>query len=70
MTNEHVIKDDIVERNQKIEVFYDNKEKKYEVILDESERFIKNFKYLYIDYVIVEILIKDGIDEKYFLKLC
>ena len=70
MTNEHVIKDDIVERNQKIEVFYDNKEKKFEVILDESERFIKNFKYLYIDYVIVEILIKDGIDEKYFLKLC
>ena len=67
MTNEHVIKDDIVKRNQKIEVLYDNQEKKTEIILDSSERYIKSFIHLQIDCAIVEILLKDGIDEKYFL---
>lgn len=65
MTNENVIKDDTVER--KIEVLYDNQEKKIEIILDKSERFIKSFKYLNINCVVVEILLKDCVDEKYFL---
>ena len=67
MTNEHIIKKEVINRKEEIELLYDNEDKSSKIMLDKNERFIKTFKFLNIDCTIVEILQKDGIDKKYFL---
>ena len=65
LTNEHVIKEEFVESNQTIYIYY-NYEKDYKVInLNKSERFIKCYKDL--DVTLIEIIKSDNIDNKYFL---
>ena len=67
MTNEHIITDSMVKNKETIEVKYDNEKKIIKIILNEKERFIQNFNYLFIDCTIVEIMPKDDINERYFL---
>ena len=67
MTNEHIITDSMVKNKETIEVKYDNEKKTIRLILNEKERFIQNFNYLFIDCTIVEIIPKDHINKRYFL---
>ena len=66
MTNEHVIKKEI-ELKGKIEVYYDNQSKRIEIDLYREERYIKDYIYLDIDAIIIEIKKEDKINEDYFL---
>ena len=67
MTNEHVITDSMVKKNETIELKYDFQKKTIKIKLNKKERFIQEFTYLFIDCIIVEIVPKDEIDSKYFL---
>jgi len=67
MTNEHVITKEVIDRKVEIQVYYHNEKKRIKIILNENERFIKNFKDMGIDCTIIEILTKDGVEEDYFL---
>ena len=67
MTNEHVITKEVIEKKIEIEVFYYNTKKRIKIILDENKRFIQNYKDMYIDCTIIEILAKDNVFEDYFL---
>ena len=67
MTNEHIIKRDMIKKNEKIYILYDNQHKKFTLNLNQNERFIKDYKYLNIDITIIEILKKDNISSEYFL---
>ena len=57
----------MIENNNEIEVYYDNQKERIKIVLDNRERFIRNFKDKKLDYTVVEILLKDNIDKKYFL---
>jgi hypothetical protein len=65
MTNEHVIKKEMIASNAVIDVKYNYEKKWIQIKLDEKERFIKYIKKL--DITIVEILPKDNVKDKYFL---
>ena len=68
MSCEHIIKDELIEKKEKISFSYDNDLKEKEIILDKNERIIKTFKKdIDIDAAIVEITKSDNIDEDYFL---
>ncbi len=67
MTNEHVITKDMIESKIKIKIFYDNKYKSVEIVLDKKKRFIKDYLYLGIDAIIIEIIKEDEIKDDYFL---
>ena len=67
MTNEHIITKDMIEKNEKIEVYYNNQKKRIKISLNKNERFIQSFIDIDIDCTIVEILNKDNVNEDYFL---
>jgi len=67
MTREHIISNEIIEKNKTIEVSYDNQKKKIKIELNKKERFIKNFLNLNIDCTIIEILPNDNVNKDYFL---
>ena len=70
MTNEHIIKKEMIDNKEEIEVYYNNQISRIKITLNKEERFIQNFKEkeeLKIDCTIVEILKKDKVDERYFL---
>jgi len=67
MTCEHIITNEIIENNKRIEIYYDNQKKRIKIELNKNERFIRNFLDLNIDCTIVEILPNDNISEDYFL---
>ena len=67
MTNEHVIKNEMINSKKKISIFYNAQEKTNEIILNKNERFIKGYKNIGLDIRIVEILKKDSINDEYFL---
>ena len=67
MTNEHVIKQNMISNKETIKVFYDNQRKNFELELDKNERFIQDFLYLGLDVTLIEILPKDNISDDYFL---
>ena len=68
MTNEHIIKKEMIENKQEIEVYYDNQNKRIKITLDKKERFIESYKdKLNIDCTIVEIIKKDNVNEDFFL---
>ena len=66
MSNEHVILKDEIDAKTEIEIFYDNQHKKLKLTLDQDQRFIRDYRYLNIDAVIVEIL-PDEVNKDYFL---
>ena len=66
MTNEHVIKFEMIEKKEKITII-NSKFKDKEIELNNEERIIISFKEsLNIDVTIVEIIPKDKIDEYFF----
>ena len=67
MTNEHVVTKKMVEHKITIDVYYDSEDKNKEIILNSNERFIKDFKDITIDAILIEILPKDNISNDYFL---
>lgn len=70
MTNQHVIKSDMIEKgDEMITVKYENEKKEFDIKLDTKERIIKEFNTeLKIDVTIIEIIEKDNIiDYVYFL---
>ena len=70
MTNEHIITKDIIKNKEKIKFYYDNESKSKEINLNDKERFIKEFTDDGLDITVIEILLKDKIDERYFLLPC
>ena len=56
----------MIESNQSINVYYNNKQNKININLDIKERFIKSFLYINIDATVIEILSKDSIDDTFF----
>ena len=67
MTNEHVIREDMVKRKENFLFYFDNEKKTREIKLDADERYIKNFQDINIDAIVIEILPKDNIPSDYFL---
>ena len=67
MSNEHVITEDIINRNSIIYIYYEAETKSANIKLDKNERYMKTFKDIDLDITIVEILEKDGISKDYFL---
>ena len=67
MTCEHIITNEIIDKNKVIEIYYDNQKKRIKIELNKKERFIKNFLDLNIDCTIIEILPNDKVNEDFFL---
>ena len=67
MSNEHVIKNDIINNNCNIYFLYDNEHKLVNIKLDTKERYIKSFTDIDLDITVVELLEKDNINDDYFL---
>ena len=67
MTNEHAITKEMIELKETIEIYYDNGNIRKEIKIDTEERYIKDYKNLEIDALIIEILEKDNINKDYFL---
>ena len=67
MTNEHVITTDMIDNQQEMEIYYDNEKEKRIISLNKEKRIIRDYKFLNIDAIIVEILDKDNIKEDLFL---
>ena len=67
MTNEHVIKKELIEKNEIITFYYDNGFQFRTIRLDKKERIIMEFMNISLDITIVQILQKDNINEDSFL---
>ena len=65
MTNEHVIRKEMIELKEIIDVKYNYENKWIRIKLDEKERYILYNKEM--DITIVEIITEDKIKDKYFL---
>ena len=55
MTCEHVIKKELIEQKTTIELFYNNQEIKRKIDLDSNKRFIRCYKYLNIDAILMDM---------------
>jgi hypothetical protein len=66
MTCEHVINEGIVKLKKEINISYDNEKMNINIKLDDKERFIRNYLYMNIDAIIIEIK-KEEISEDFFL---
>jgi len=68
MSNEHVIKNDIIKNNNTIiNISYNNEFKRTNIKLGNEKRYIKSFIDIDLDITVVEILDKDNISKEYFL---
>ena len=67
MTNEHIITKELIKNKSKISFTYDNEKKLKEIILDNKERYIRDFRDYQIDCSIVEIISRDNINKDLFL---
>ena len=67
VSNEHVITENMIKNKDRIYIYYDNEFENFILELDEKERYIKSFKQIKIDAIVVQILPKDNICEVYFL---
>lgn len=65
MTTSHIISNDMIVCEEKIDVYYDKEKKNKVIILNKNERYLYTEHKL--DFSIIEILVKDNIDEDYFL---
>ena len=66
MTNEHVITKDMVENQESLVLYFDNEKKRKKIKLDQNERYIRDFRDMNIDAIIIEILPKDDISYDFF----
>ena len=69
MTCEHVITEKMIESKEEVQVYYNMERSFMKFSLNKSERFIKSYKYLNIDAVVIEILQADGVKIKDFFLL-
>ena len=67
ISNEHVIKNDMIQNNNNIYIFYDNEYKCANIKLGDKKRYIKSFNDIDLDITVVEILEDDNISKDYFL---
>ena len=67
MTNEHVINKDMVKNQESFMLYFDNEKKRKKIKLDQNERYIRDFRDMNIDAIIIEILPKDDISYDFFL---
>ena len=67
MSNEHIIRKDIINKNNIIYIYYDNEYKVINMKLDQTKRYIKSFKDEDLDVTVIEILEEDNIFRDYFL---
>ena len=68
ISNNSVINKNMIESNDKVDIFFDNCNKKVNIDLVKNERFILDFSFLNVDAVVIEILPRDEINENFFLK--
>lgn len=67
ISNEHVIEEKLLNKDNDIYFSYDNEFKKVNINLNNKERYMKSFKDIGLDITIVEILEEDNISKDYFL---
>ena len=67
ITCEHVVEEEMIDSKNEIEVYYDNQKSKLKISLNKDERFIRSYRYINIDAIVIEILQKDKVDDKFFL---
>ena len=68
ISNEHVMKNDIIQNNNNIIfISYDNELKHADIKLGSKKRYIKSFTDIDLDIAVVEILKEDNISKDYFL---
>ena len=67
ISNEHVIKQNIINNNIIIYIYYDKENKVTNIKLDTTKRYIKSFIDIGLDITVIEILDEDNISEDYFL---
>ena len=68
ISNEHVIKNDIIQKNNNIiYISYDNEFQYANIKLGNKKRYIKSFIDIDLDITVVEILKEDNISKDYFL---
>ena len=67
MTNEHIIKKEIIDSNETIDIYYNNRKKNIKIKLNKNERYIEEFTNKGLDITIIRIKSDDNINEKYFL---
>ena len=68
ITCEHVITEDMIKQKNEITFLYDNERITKKIRLNPDERFIKNFRDIDLDAVVIEILPKDNIKKEFFLE--
>ena len=67
ISNEHVIKKDIIYNNININIYYDNEFKNLNIKLGNSKRYIKTFIDIDLDITVVELLDEDNVTKEYFI---
>ena len=67
LTNEHIINENSIKTNEKIEINYDYENEKRIIILNDKERYIYEFNENDIYINIIEIINKDNINDDFFL---
>ena len=67
LTNADFITNEMINKKEKINIYYDNEQKLKEIYLNSNERYIKNFFDTGINAIVIEILTKDNIEKDYFL---
>ena len=67
ITNQHILKKELINLKQNIIIYFDAQNERREIILNKDERFIEEYKNRNLDLVILEIIEKDNINERYFL---
>ena len=67
LTSNHIISEENIKPNASIKIYYNNQKNIISIQLNKSERYIRDFKYMGIDAISIEIIPNDNIDQKYFL---
>ena len=67
MTNEHFITKNMVKTQESFMFYFDNGKKTKKIKLDQNERYIRDFRDMNIDSIVIEILHKDDISFDFFL---
>ena len=57
----------MIEKKETIKFYYDNRKKSVKISLNSNERFIKDFSYIGINSILIQILPGDNINKDYFL---
>ena len=67
VSNEHVIKKELLNTNIDIYILYDNEYRAKNINLNDNKRYMKSFIDIALDITIIEIIDEDNISKDYFL---